>query len=162
MYDSALERIYDEEDLNEARRLLEAGADPNEDLPLGRLVDRAIFDDRYEWAELFATHGGDFEQPDARGLTPLHRAAARSDAPEPVLQLIRLGVTVSPRSPANWTPLHYAAAYGYRRVADALLEAGADPRATTDRGLTARDLAARNRHDDLVEHLDGLAGAGAG
>jgi hypothetical protein len=134
--DSELERTYEEEDLAAARRLLAAGADPNEDLPLGRLVDRAVFDERYEWADLFSPYGGDFDRADEQGMTPLHRAAAAGDEPERVRRLILLGASVSARTPAGWTPLHFAAAYGYERVTEALLEAGADPRGTSGDGLT--------------------------
>ncbi len=158
MYDSALERAYEEQNLEEARRLLEAGADPNDPLPLGRLVDRAVFDDRGdEWVKLFALFGGAFDRSDEDGLTPLHHAATRSDDPEVVRLLLGLGVQVSPRSPTGWTPLHFAAAYGHRLVSEALFEGGADPCATTDEGLTASALAARNHHDELARRLDGVS-----
>jgi ankyrin repeat protein len=99
--DSELERTYGEGDLAAARRLLVAGADPNEDLPLGRLVDRAVFDERYEWADLFASYGGDFDRGDEQGMTPLHRAAAARDEPESVRRLIMLGASVSVRTRAG-------------------------------------------------------------
>jgi ankyrin repeat protein len=86
-------------------------------------------------------------------MTPLHRAAAARDEPESVRRLIMLGASVSARTPAGWTPLHFAAAYGYDRVAEALLEGGADPRATSGDGLTPRDLATRNHYDALVARL---------
>ena len=90
-------------------------------------------------------------------MTLLHRAAAAGDNVERVRRVILLGVSVSPQTPVGWTPLHFAAANGYGRVADVLLEAGADPRATTGEGLTARDLAARNHHDELAEQLGRVA-----
>jgi hypothetical protein len=159
LYDSELERAYEEQRLDEARRLLEAGADPNAELPLGCLVDRALFDDgRKEWVALFRSYGGAFDRPDEHGLAPLHRAAAGRDDPELVRLLVGLGVPVSPHSPAGWTPLHFAAAYGHPRVAEALLAAGADPGAITQEGLTGRDLAARNHHEDLANRLDDVAG----
>ena len=151
--DSELEQAYEEKDWDAALQLLEEGADPNEDLPLGRLVDRAVDDGRDDWVELFASHGGDFELPDRQGMTLLHRAAAAGDNGERVRRVISLGVSISPKTPKGWTPLHFATANGYERVADVLLEAGADPRATTHAGLTARDLAERNHHDELAEKL---------
>jgi len=159
-FDSELERAYEEERLDEARRLLEAGADPNRELPLGCLIDRAVLAaGRKEWVALFRSYGGAFDRPDKNGLTLLHQAAIRSDDPERVRLLVRLGVPASPRSPAGWTPLHFAAAYGYRRVAEALLAAGADPAAITEDGLTARDLAVRNHHENLAKRLDVTDGA---
>jgi uncharacterized protein len=161
-YDSELERAYEDQDFDKARRLLETGADPNQELPLGCLVDRAVFDDgREEWVALFGSYGGAFDRPDESGLTPLHRAASGSDDPALVRLLVGLGVSVSPRSPAGWTPLHFAAAYGYRRVTEALLAAGADPDAITEEGLTARALAVRNHHEDLANRLDDVMGDGA-
>jgi ankyrin repeat protein len=157
VWNSDLERAYEEKDLRAAQRLLEAGADPNEDLELGRVTDRAVFDERYDWADLFASYGGDFGLPDMEGMAPLHRAASQRDEPKPVRRLIQLGAPVSQRTATGWTPLHFAARYGYLRVAKALLEAGADPRATTGDGLTPRDLAARNHHDALVEYLNCIA-----
>ena len=42
---------------------------------------------------------------------------------------------------------------GDRESAEALLEAGADPAATTEAGKTAADLAAAAGHDDLADFV---------
>ena len=53
----------------------------------------------------------------------------------------------------GWTPLHSTAAYGYRRSAEALLAAGAEPELKSVDGLTAADIARANFHDELGEPL---------
>ena len=53
----------------------------------------------------------------------------------------------------KWCSLHYAAADGYWRFADLLLDYGADPHVQTAAGATAADIARANGHHDLADHL---------
>jgi len=76
-----------------------------------------------------------------------------SDDPEAVNAVIGAGGDPNEVDEHGWTPLHSTAAYGYRRSADALLAAGADPELKSVDGLTAADIARANFHDELGELL---------
>ena len=52
------------------------------------------------------------------------------------------------------TPLMCAAAAGALDAVDALLEAGANPTATTEDGRSAADWAEASGHDDVVSRLN--------
>ena len=53
--------------------------------------------------------------------------------------------------------LHAAAHHGYASVVDALLDGGADVALRTNSGETARELARREEHNDVVALLEGGA-----
>lgn len=59
---------------------------------------------------------------------------------------------------SGWTQLHYFALGGSLAVVDALLEAGADPRAATPAGHTARDLAQAMGWPRVVARIDRALG----
>ena len=80
--------------------------------------------------------------------------AARSDDLEKVQELLAKDPSlVSSRDDLSWTPLHYAAAYGYRDVAQLLLSRNAEVDARDDLGGTPLHLAAVNGNKDVVELL---------
>ena len=80
--------------------------------------------------------------------------AARSDDLEKVQELLAKDPSlVSSRDDLSWTPLHYAAAYGCRDVAQLLLARNAEVDARDDLGGTPLHLAAVNGSKDVVELL---------
>ena len=85
----------------------------------------------------------DDEHPMSENMAPVYRKQLAGD-----------------RTPAlvvsnGWTQLHHFALGGSHAVVDALLNAGADPRATTPDGRTARDLAASMGWPRVVARLEG-------
>lgn len=126
--------------LTKARQLLVGGASPIEDewgLPL---IEVAIERRDTAMVLLLVEFGANLHGADDKGRTRLHSAAGACDDPEPVELLLRLGMDPRVADRDGWTPLHYAAAYGHRRVAVSLVEAGADPSARTVHGLSVADL----------------------
>jgi len=67
--------------------------------------------------------------------------------------LIKLGAKVAAKGRGDWTPLHFAAAYGLRDVAKLLLTHGAEVNCRAEDGRTPLHLAAFFRHRDTAEFL---------
>ena len=87
---------------------------------------------------------------------PIHSAAAHRGG-EVSLRMVRAlldaGADPNVTQTGGWTPLHQAAAHGWREHAILLLDRGADPVARTEDGRTPADMAAAGEHADLVEIL---------
>jgi ankyrin repeat protein len=90
---------------------------------------------------------------------PLHSAVAgrRHDVVE---ALVAAGADVNVTQRHGYTPLLGAAENGDAETVELLLGAGADPRATTDDGRSAGDVARAGGHDTLAARLE-RAGGGA-
>lgn len=71
------------------------------------------------------THMAHLDLQDAEGCTPLSIAAACGGLTQ-TLALLHFGADPRKATRVGLTPLHFAAAYGYQRIAVALLEARAD------------------------------------
>ena len=99
-----------------------------------------------EMISLLMSHGANVNAKDKDGRTPLHKAVDNSArgwagmSPETVAALIAHGADVNARSMSGETPLHVAARHGARELMAALIEAGANIRAKTDKGVTILDL----------------------
>ena len=110
-----------------ARTLLDEGADPN---------------------------GG----PDGSPVVPpLHAAIGLSQAGVVgrfVDLLLRSGADATRTSGTAWTPLHAAAAKGYREVVQRLIEHGGDPRAVTQNGKPPAQIAREAGFDSLAVWLE--------
>lgn len=129
-------------DLAEVRRLLEAGADPND----GESIPHAAQMNHRDVLDLLKAHGGDFSsRHEDWDNTPLYFLCGHSDdedgrAPwhQGTAYLLRLGANPNVTSyGCAETPLHQIAKSG-RNLATAklLLEAGADPAAVSAEGRT--------------------------
>lgn len=70
-----------------------------------------------------------------------------------VMTLIAKGANVNAKSNDGATPLHMAAGYGYKGVAELLLSKGADLNATYSHGLTPLHLAASSGHKTVTKLL---------
>mmetsp|Transcript_45047 Transcript_45047/g.97831 ORF Transcript_45047/g.97831 Transcript_45047/m.97831 type:complete len:310 (-) Transcript_45047:178-1107(-) len=82
----------------------------------------------------------------------LHYASMHNgDLEDKVKTLLELGAPVDLATPDDILPMHVAAAHGNAKVVQVLLEAGADPRPTTNVGLTAPTLAARGGHLNVLK-----------
>jgi cytohesin len=138
------------------RRLLAAGADPNEvdeiDLPF---METAVWRGSSGALRVLVEYGGRLDGAANGGSPLLYNVVAGCDLPAMLPVLLELGADVQqPLNSHDWTALHVAAAHGYVRSARSLLDAGADPAARTSDGLTPADMATANGHHDLVKILD--------
>jgi hypothetical protein len=130
-------------DVVRARRLLLAGADPSANSWDVQVMAEAIERLDEPMVRLLLEFGVELGGT-GRGGTWLHAAAAGADDPKAVDFFLGLGLDPKGVDDAGWTPLHYAAAYGYHRVYATLVAAGADPLARTPHGLEAAVLLQRH------------------
>lgn len=102
--------------------------------------------------------GVDPNNRSAFGTTPLHMAADYG-TPDTIRALIRSGAYVNARDYINYgaTPLHWAADGNLDNI-HALLDAGANPNARTDSGITPLHFAARH---GSAANISALINAGA-
>lgn len=119
-------------DLAEFRRLLEAGADPNEcDTKGNPLLLLAAENHHAEAVKLLLEFGADTEIRGAMEWTALHAAVAtdkgRAEQAECVRLLLQAGAKTDEQDENGLTPLALAARNDDERVVMMLLEAGADP-----------------------------------
>ena len=109
--------------------------------PSSPIADAAMRGDLATLKTLVAA-GKDVNAAQGDGMTALHWAADRGDAPMvDVLLKAKASVTATTRA-AGYTALHIAAKGGHSVIMVALLKAGADPNLVTGSGATALHLAA--------------------
>jgi len=89
------------------------------------------------------TSGGDVNERDASGRTPLHWCADGGHA-KIALQLIVLGASVDARDESGQTPLHYATICESADVCKLLMRSGADIAIADEAGETAESLGLLN------------------
>ena len=133
--------------------LLQHGADPN--------VVTVSAETPLHWAAMSGRSdivieliyfGGDANQATVlTGETPLHFAALLGCAA--TLQNLLGFADVMARNYENWTALHYAAAYGHIRIAEILIEGGAEVNAVTSSGATPLALATEYGHESVISLL---------
>lgn len=133
------------------RLVLEAGGDANSSLDLGGSLIRgsAILGDA-EIFKMLVEHGAVIDNRlSSIGLTLLHQV----NHADMVKLIVQRGVPVDALSSDSVTPLIMALGRRNSRVAEALLDAGADPKVRTVKGKTTLDLAITGRMLDLVYRL---------
>jgi len=92
------------------------------------------------------------------GVTPLH-AALFGRQIEAALLLIERGADVTLArggtgwKRAGWTPLHYAAGFGFTALVDPLLDRGADPSRVDEEGKTPLQVAIETNHGEIADTL---------
>lgn len=140
-----------------AKCLLDHGADIDPVDAKGRTtLHLAMSNENTALATLLIVHGADTDGRDMHGNTPLHRAA-HFGVPDMVPTLLHYcDEGVEARNFHNQTPLHHAAREGRKENVRILLENGASISAEDRWGRTPRDLAAENKHVEVVEMLDGV------
>lgn len=123
----------------------------------GSPLHTAAWEQRIEIVRLLLELGADVNAKDDVGNTPLHRAVSEQfhdqhleKTSEIVELLIASGASVHAGSKFDWTPLHYAASGEAARI---LLQHGADPNATHDRGESPMHRAAGELRVEVTEAL---------
>jgi ankyrin repeat protein len=104
-------------------------------------------------AEFLIQQGLSVHAVDDKHQTPLHCAAAFSEATATVHLLLEHGADVRARGPNNTTPLHSAATTGQLQNAELLLAAGADACVSAKNGVTPLHVATQASHTAFVELL---------
>uniref|UniRef100_A0A8C2LT12 Neurogenic locus notch homolog protein 4 n=1 Tax=Cricetulus griseus TaxID=10029 RepID=A0A8C2LT12_CRIGR len=143
-----------------ARRLLEAGANPNQPDRAGRTpLHTAVAADAREVCQLLlASRRTAVNARTQDGTTPL-MLAARLAVEDLVEELIAARADVGARDKRGKTALHWAAAVNNARAARSLLQAGADKDAQDSREQTPLFLAAREGAVEVAQLLLELGAA---
>jgi hypothetical protein len=140
-------------DLDEARRLLEAGADLEARDNIGWTpLHLVCWHDQLEIARLLLYRGADARAVDNVGSTPLHLACRYGHRETARLQLDR-GANVRAVNNAGWTPLHWACIHGHLETARLLLDSGANARAVDNTGKTPLQIVINNNWHDVAALL---------
>lgn len=133
---TALHQAIDDDDLIEAMRQLEAGADVNARNVQGCTpLYLAVGEENLEAVRLLLEHGADPDLAASQVWTPLHLAVAKK-LPEIVRVLLDHGADHSRTRHGGWTPLHVAVNDRSGDIVRMLLEHGADPNLALDNGTT--------------------------
>lgn len=134
-----LEAARNSADINQIRKLLQEGADPNaKQWYNGTALHAAAADGNTEIVKLLLDAGADVNAKDKSGQTILHWSV--QDENLSVIELlIKRGADIDAVSKYNDTPLHYAARNSFSQAGAVLLllEAGADVNALNTEGQTA-------------------------
>jgi uncharacterized protein len=146
--------------VDEARRLIEAGADVNaedDSEQSAYLIATSEVGDRPELLELTLANGADVNARDRYDGTGLIRAADRGHL-EIVRRLLRTGVEKEHVNRLGWTALLEAVILGggdrrHTEVVRALVEAGADPSIADREGVTALEHAERRGYAEMARIL---------
>ncbi|KAF8791198.1 Ankyrin-1 like protein [Argiope bruennichi] len=86
-----------------------------------------------------------------RGMTPLHHAAGQGHTNVVKLLVDKYGAAIDGLTLSKQTALHLASHQGRFETCRTLLDMGADPNATDNRGQTPLLLAAENDHSEVVK-----------
>lgn len=140
-------------DVELTRLLLELGADPDarDDRGMFALGYGVVHGAGLEVLQALVDGGSDRAAVNEDGFGLLH-AAAEHDRGDVIPWLLACGVALEARTGRGHTPLQIACALGKLAAVEALLAAGADPRATSPDG-TAADIAAREEQAAVVARL---------
>ncbi|MCP5545247.1 MAG: ankyrin repeat domain-containing protein [Akkermansiaceae bacterium] len=143
-------------DVNEVRRLLDGGADPNRRIPDSDLEHTALFlavkGDKPEITKTLLEAGADPRIEDENG-DPVMVYAADAERVEHARLLIQHGVGINSRSSSGSTCLIRGARYEKTADVRAKLDLGADPDLVDPRGHTALMIATGAGNMEAVEQL---------
>ncbi len=121
--------------------LLANGADPRK--ALAAFVHTYPINLTEEYVDRLLQHGADVNAVDDEGWTPLHVAARKGDYDLAAIDyLIKHGAVIDWQDTKKRTPLHHAVIFGHLEAIKLLLERGANPHLTDEKGLTPSDVAA--------------------
>ena len=142
-----------------AELLIEKGADVNVKLESQTAKENgmggatplrgAVANGHKETAELLIVKGADVNVKEDLGLTLLHFANTREIAE----LLIAKGLDVNAKCNDDGTPLHDAAAEGYKEVAELFIAKGADVNAMSNKGKSPLDWAIEEGHTETADLL---------
>ncbi|XP_036325743.1 protein phosphatase 1 regulatory subunit 16A-like isoform X2 [Rhagoletis pomonella] len=99
-----------------------------------------------------ARTGGDLEEPDCQGATPLHIAAANGYV-RVVEFLLEMHVNVDAVDKDMWSPVHAAACWGHLEVLEMLAQCGADLNAKNKDDETPSDICEDPEIRERIEQL---------
>ena len=126
--DTWLKRAVLEDDIDDARRALDAGGNCNQSVEVNgvnsTLLIQAVFK-HIALMQLLLDHGADVHGRDWKGSTALHYAWR----PEIIIMLLNSGADPNARTIENDTPLHFCTIVKNARL---LIDAGADPTLKND------------------------------
>jgi hypothetical protein len=156
---SPLHQAAMRDDVDEARRLLDQGADTNATDPHGWTPLHSAAASRATGvAKLLLEHGANVNARNAVDYTPLHLAAWQDDRIAVAELLLAHGADVNARSDLGWTPLHNAADKGCIKTARLLLAHGAAINAQDTMGRTPGALAIERGHPEFAGFLRAQGG----
>jgi len=116
-----------------------------------RALEESLTKGQYAEVESLLAHGADVNVKDRFGETHLqHFSKIGKDG---VKLLLVHGADVNVRDTADQTPLHIAASFNYKEVAELLLAHGADVNAKDNKGMTPLHDAVFHQNKELVELL---------
>jgi ankyrin repeat domain-containing protein 50 len=132
------------------KELLAGGWDPNGSIKQ-RPLHKSVMEGHTKAAIALLTHGADVDGKDHIGYSPLHHAAETGKMW--MVQLLFLfGAQASPRDERGVTPLHLAALHSHTRIAEFLVDKGAEVEVSTMYDLrTPLHWAAWNESKPLLE-----------
>ena len=156
--------------LNHALLLLKLGVDVNRrnkdnETPLHLAIRRSWF----RFARILLEHGADATAVDNKGKTPLHmlsesRTNDEGNVLNHALLLLKLGVEVNRRDKDNETPLNLATLWDHFKLADLLLDHGADVFVENNQGDTPLHILSKHwmyNEGDVLNHARLLLKRGA-
>jgi ankyrin repeat protein len=125
------------------------------------ILHRAIKNNQKETAKLLVERGAKLNLKDPSGRIEIHLAALYNAA-DLVRSLLEHGVDIEALDGHNRTALYYAAKHGYRKVADALIAAGAKKNAVIECNYDKAPQLSDTLEDGeaYLWYLGGFAGAG--
>ncbi|BDS10466.1 ankyrin repeat domain-containing protein [Aureispira anguillae] len=139
-------------DLDNVKKALADGADPNAVGPNSGALHCAAFNGHKAVVDLLLKSGADCNQKDNQSFYPLHLAASKGQVGI-CNTLIKAGATLNSITEAGGTPLHVAAASDHPKVVTALVKAGANLEARDNNGLTVLAAAASLGRVNVVKKL---------
>ena len=149
----ALIAAIHDNDVEEAGRLIEAGADVNaRDLDGDTALRNAVGNRSLKAVRLLLDHGADPNLASEDGWTPLALAAGQR-FPEIVELLVERGADVNTRLGSGASVMRGAVAWGFPDIALILLRHGADPNIGREGSYSALMVAVQNGQMELIREL---------